>query len=865
MAKTIGFNVAIGGDVAGLNKALKSAQKEINTSSNALKALTKLTKIDPSNTTAFVTKQKELGNQLDATKQKLQLLKEQEQATTDAFNNGEISAKEWSEYQLQIKATEEELEKLQKQYDNFSVKGEQLSATFNKWGSDLTETGEKIKNVGSKISDVGSTLTTSLTVPLAAVGASAVAAFNEYDAGADTIIQKTGAAGETLEGLNKAMEEITATIPVGFEEAGAAVGEVNTRFGLAGEECKKLSQQFLEFAELNGTDVSNSIDVVQKAMAAYGVATEDAGAMLDTLNKVGQDTGISVDTLASSMTSNAQSLKEMGLSASDAATLIGELEKTGIDTSTVMTGMKKVLKEAVESGTTGQEAFAKAISSSEEAVSIFGSKAGPMLYSAFQDGTISAEMFTGGLTSLEDNLGNVEQTYNDTLDPIDEFKTTMNAAIPILAEIGNSIIATLIPALNTVKDVLTQVTAWWSSLSESTQENIVKIAMVVAAIGPVVSTVGKVTQGIGGLITNLGSVSSFIGTTLIPAITSISAPVLAVVGVIAGLVAIFTKLYTSNEGFRDTVNECWTQISTKIGGVIEKVSTLISTFITTIQPLFEAGMNALAPIASAAFEAIANVIDGVLTVIEGIVTVFTGILSGDFSTVWEGIKQIFSGALNIIKTLISTVFNAIKSVIGSVMSGIKNTVSNVWNAISSTISNVVNTVRNTITNVFNSIWNTVSNIFNGIKNAIMNPMETAKNAISNIINTIKGFFNFSISWPHIPTPHFSIKPRGWSIGDLLKGSIPSLGISWYAKAMDKPLVLDGATIFGAMNGQLLGGGEAGREVVMSEAQLKKLGGGNTNTFNISIVQREGEDSKALAERVARLIQKDMDKNEGVFA
>ena len=68
-------------------------------------------------------------------------------------------------------------------------------------------------------------------------------------------------------------------------------------------------------------------------------------------------------------------------------------------------------------------------------------------------------------------------------------------------------------------------------------------------------------------------------------------------------------------------------------------------------------------------------------------------------------------------------------------------------------------------------------------------------------------------------PRFSIKPSGWKIGDLLEGSIPSLGIDWYAKAMDKATVLDGATIFGATEKGLLGGGEAGREVVSGEAHL----------------------------------------------
>ena len=75
---------------------------------------------------------------------------------------------------------------------------------------------------------------------------------------------------------------------------------------------------------------------------------------------------------------------------------------------------------------------------------------------------------------------------------------------------------------------------------------------------------------------------------------------------------------------------------------------------------------------------------------------------------------------------------------------------------------------------------------------------------------------------HIPLPHFNIKPNGWNVGDLLKGKIPSLGIKWYAQAMDNPMILDAPTIFGMSNGQMLGAGEAGAEVVAGRDTLMKM-------------------------------------------
>lgn len=123
----------------------------------------------------------------------------------------------------------------------------------------------------------------------------------------------------------------------------------------------------------------------------------------------------------------------------------------------------------------------------------------------------------------------------------------------------------------------------------------------------------------------------------------------------------------------------------------------------------------------------------------------------------------------------------------------------------------------------------------------------AKTAVDNI----KGFFNQQWSLPKIKLPHPYISPRGWSIGDLLKGSIPSIGIDWYLKGYDG-MVLDGATIFGMnKNGQLMAGGEAGREIIIGENKLKNLLGSGT-TYNIVI--NEANNPEATAQAVMNQLQ-----------
>ena len=88
-------------------------------------------------------------------------------------------------------------------------------------------------------------------------------------------------------------------------------------------------------------------------------------------------------------------------------------------------------------------------------------------------------------------------------------------------------------------------------------------------------------------------------------------------------------------------------------------------------------------------------------------------------------------------------------------------------------------------------------------------INNAKDKVKDAIDKIKGFFNFDVKLPDIKLPHFSIQPSGWELGDLLQGSIPSLGIDWYAKGG----VMEEPTVFGMNGNRLMAGGEAGAEAI----------------------------------------------------
>lgn len=377
-------------------------------------------------------------------------------------------------------------------------------------------------SIGSTMSSAGSKLTKGITVPLAAVGAASVAAWKEVDAGLDTIVQKTGASGAALEDMSGILDNITATIPTDFATAGAAIGEVNTRFGVTGKELETLSGQFIKFAQLNNQDVSTSVDNVSKVLAAFGMDASEAGMMLDALNTVGQQTGVDVGNLAQLMSTNAASFREMGMSAEEAAAFLGSVDMAGLDASQMVVGLRTAMKEAASEGTTLDAViagFTETMNSNASesdklaaAYELFGSRAGAAIYNAVSNGTLDLATFTSSLGEFE---GSVSETFEATLDPMDQFTTVMNQLKSVGADLVVTVGPTLAEVLTQVADVVKDISAAWGNLSPEMQEFIVKAGLIAAAAGPVlsvggkaVSGISKLTSGIGGLASKLGGASS---------------------------------------------------------------------------------------------------------------------------------------------------------------------------------------------------------------------------------------------------------------------------------------------------------------------------------------------------------------------
>ena len=172
-------------------------------------------------------------------------------------------------------------------------------------------------------------------------------------------------------------------------------------------------------------------------------------------------------------------------------------------------------------------------------------------------------------------------------------------------------------------------------------------------------------------------------------------------------------------------------------------------------------------------------------------------------------------ALMIIGTIISSLGTLI-STIGMLFSPLGLVVA----AITAVIAIGVALYKNwdTIKAKAGELLTSISTKFNQIKTTITDKINAARDAVKNAIEKIKGFFNFSWSLPKLKLPHISIS-GGFS---LVPPRAPHFSIDWYSKAMKNGMILNNPTIFGMMDGKMLGGGEAGSETIVGTNSLMSM-------------------------------------------
>ena len=371
-----------------------------------------------------------------------------------------------------------------------------------------------------------------------------------------------------------------------------------------------------------------------------------------------------------------------------------------------------------------------------------------------------------------------------------------------LQELAISFGDILMPAIRSIVSKLQGFVDKLNGMDEGTKRTIVTIALLVASIGPLliiigttISKIGVAMQGFVKLANGVSKLKVAIqgGTGVLgklgAALGGVSAPVLAVVAVIAVLVAAFVHLWRTNEGFRDAIIGTWNRIKDTISGfcqgIVDRLNALgfqFTDIVDVLKTVWDGFCQILAPIFEGVFNHIANILSTVTGVITGILDVFIGIFTGNWSQAWTGVKEIFSSIWDGISSFFTNILNVIKGVADVVLgwfgtswnevwTNIKTFFEGIWNGIVSFFTGIWETIKNVvqtgvmligsileaavdiITLPFRFIWENCKEIIIAVWDAIKSKVTTVIHAVASVISTVMNAIKtvFTTVWNAIKT------------------------------------------------------------------------------------------------------------------
>ena len=366
----------------------------------------------------------------------------------------------------------------------------------------------------------------------------------------------------------------------------------------------------------------------------------------------------------------------------------------------------------------------------------------------------------------------------------------------------------------------------WQTLKPALQNLGQKFMELYQAVQPILEVLGAV---LGAVLTV--ALGHFVGCIqgIISALTPLTNALSSLVSFVTNVVNMIVSLFKGDfSGALDFASAAVGDLKGFFGNILGAASDTVKEKLGNMKAAYEEHGGGIKGVAAAAVEGVKGYYTAGFTFIDNLTGGKLTNIKNQFSEKMSGVANAVSSGMSAAKNYASTQLSnmqaayqssggGIKGIVAATMTGVQGTFSTAYSVINNLTGGKLESIRSTISNKIQAAKDTVSSVLDSIKSAFSSKLEAARSVVSSTIEKIKGVFNFSWKLPDLKLPHISVNGGQAPYGIGGKGSLPSFSIQWYKEGG----ILNGATIFGAMGGNLLGGGEAGAEAVLPLSELWK--------------------------------------------
>ncbi len=611
--------------------------------------------------------------------------------------------------------------------DEFTSPSKKIKDEVKNMELRFSHMGSKVKAVGGVFTSAGRGMSKTITAPVLGAGAAATKFASESQSAFQQFAAATGTGKAAMERYKGVINDVYKS---GFGDSMTDVADGLAKVrqnmaGIQGKELESATKYAYGLRDVFGADIAESTRAADALMKHFGTNSTEAFNLMTQGAQNGLDFS---GELLDNIDEYSVQFKKMGLGAEDMFSIFANgaengawnLDKVGdavkefsirsIDGSaTTASGFKalgldadKMAAKLAAGGKGAKDAFNQTITGLANIKDpVKQNAAGVALF-----GTMWEDLGPQVVTSLTTANSAIDQTKNSAEKMVNVKYDTLSAALSgmwrtVQTDVLQPIGKMLIPYVETAMDKIGELTDWWNTLGEGTQKNIVKFALVGAAVGPALLGIGKLTTGIGNAISTFGKIRG--------AVKKIGGAMklLKFAGVAGGLGLLITAGVL--------IYKNWD----KIKAVFGKAKEAVTRFIGAVKDKIKGAKDALVKFAGNVKRHFADAVQKRV----------------------EAVKGFFGGAKDFIK---NTFYKGVKSglsKVGGALKGFKDGVKNRIDAVRGFFKGVLGYVKGTFKGGWKKAWDGIRDVFKNAFGAIPGLAKMPINGVIGILNKAIGKIN----------------------------------------------------------------------------------------------------------------------------